>query len=141
MRTTMRPSAPVDVTGREEWLAATEHLLRDAEAWATDRGWQTERFEIAVEDGSEKYAAPGLSILTGSGRLHLEPVSHQVIGAKGRVDLLTWPTLIRVSLLYRARRQGPEWEWTAQLDSGVDWPHPWSRETFYTLADTLLRSA
>jgi hypothetical protein len=119
-----------------EWAEAVEALVHDVEQWCRDRGWATER---SLGDVDEEllgvYQTPVLNIETDKGRLVLEPIARMVVGAEGRVDLYAWPTLFRVMLLYTSGHR----TWTVRTDSGIDWPQPWQRDTFYALAEGLLR--
>ncbi len=76
---------------------------------------------------------PGeISRFAGESRIYLEPVGQNVFGTLGRVDLLVWPALYQAPLLFVAKRN-PTQDWTLQLDSGIDYPDGWSKNSFYKL--------
>ena len=68
------------------------------------------------------------------GRLILEPIARGVLEAQGRVDLYAWPSLFRVMLLHKPLGKDRGLAWGMRTESGIDWPQPWGRETFFTLA-------
>ena len=88
-----------------------------------------------VEKSLGEYGTQRLLIHAQPGDLVVEPVARYVPGAEGRVDFYAWPSHNRVRLLRR-----PE-GWVVRTDSGIDWPHPWNRETFLDLARRLMAAA
>jgi hypothetical protein len=120
-------------TLRAEWLAAANSLLADISAWAAEQEWQVETGEQTLQEKPlGEYETLCLTIHAPAGDLVVEPVARCVPGAEGRVDLYAWPSHHRVRLLRRAGR------WVVRTDSGIDWPHPWSRDTFLELATALI---
>jgi hypothetical protein len=122
---------------KAEWLAEVESRLAEVEGWAKARGWQTRRFEREVtEDLLGAYTAPALEIEIErpQGRIVMEPVGRNVLGATGRIDLYVWPALFRVKLL-RSARTG---EWLVRTDSGVNLPGGWSEAAFLALVSDWL---
>jgi hypothetical protein len=115
-----------------QWTDAVDQLLAQVSAWGESENWDmhTEEKELR-EKAVGSYRTRTLALQTPAGRLILEPVAQSVPGAEGRVDLYAWPTLNRVRLL----RTGDHW--TVRTDSGIDWPHPWNRDTFVELARAL----
>jgi hypothetical protein len=75
-----------------------------------------------------------MQILTETGTAVLESIARNVRGSDGRVDLYAYPTLFRVRLLYYESNQ----TWIVRTDLGLDWPHPWSEETFVELVNGLI---
>lgn len=43
-------------------------------------------------------------------------------------------------LLHKPRDKDRPLEWVVRTESGLDWPHPWGRETFLALAEGLLKA-
>jgi hypothetical protein len=122
---------------KSEWLAAVEERLSEAERWARGQGWHTRRFEREIaEDALGRYAAPALDIEIErpQGRIVMEPVGRNVLGATGRIDVYVWPALFRVKLL-RSVRTG---EWVVRTDSGVNLPGGWNEPTFLALVSDWL---
>jgi hypothetical protein len=115
---------------RDEWLAAIEALAHQVRQWAAEEGWRIreERRELC-EGQIGAYEAPVLWIETPGGEIVLEPIARDAWGAVGRVDLYAYPSRYRVMLLTRG-----EGNWRIRTDSGLDWPHPWRKETFIELA-------
>jgi len=131
---------------RDNWERDTSLLADEVQAWAEQeaaaRGWRVEREqkELAEEVVGGAYRVSVVSIHTPPGRLVLEPIARGVPGAQGRVDLYAWPSLFRVMLLHKSLGKGYGLEWVVRTESGIDWPQPWSRETFLTLAEGLLNA-
>ena len=83
--------------------AGTAHQVR---AWCEERGWLVNESEKRIEESAYgTYTVPQLMIRSPSGAVYLEPVARDVAGARGRVDLLAWPSLTRM-LLIRQRNRG-----------------------------------
>ena len=123
---------------RTAWVSNVMDLGNEVKSWASARGWAVaqadEELSESVVGGA--YTVPRLKIDAPEGRLILEPVARGVVGAEGRVDLYAWPSHYRVMLL---RRSGGDW--VIRTESGLDWPQPWNRETFLTVAQGLLNAA
>lgn len=113
-----------------------------AEQEAAERNWRVtrEQKELAEEVVGGVYHVPVVTIHALQGRLVLEPIARGVLGAQGRVDLYAWPSLFRVMLLHKPRGKDKPMKWVVRTDSGLDWPQPWNRETFLTLAEGLLNA-
>src|SRR5947209_8505769 len=106
---------------RNEWQQAVEALVSQVRTWAEAQGWKTEQvFHHLREDGLGEYTVPGLEIETPRGRLELEPIGRDVLGAEGRVDFQAWPSFYRVMLLPMDKEN-----WIIRTDSGLNWPQPW----------------
>ena len=131
---------------RDNWEQITAILADDVAAWAgqeaATRGWRVEREEkeLAEEVVGGAYRVPVVTIHAPQGRLVLEPIARGTIGAQGRVDLYVWPSLFRVMLLHKPRGKDKPMEWVVRTESGLDWPQPWNRATFLTLAEGLLKA-
>ena len=131
----VRKLSPEEVVDfREEWLQAINHVIAQVRGWAESRGWTTEIEQREVtEERLGTYTVPVLGIDTPQGKLVLEPIGREIIGAEGRLDLYAWPSLFRVMLLRRS-----DMSWIIRTDSGINWPHPWNQQTFEELALGLL---
>jgi hypothetical protein len=121
----------------DRWLQTLNTLRDQVAQWAREEGWQvTERpTEISEEIIPFSYTAPMLEVSTETGQIVLEPIARVVVLSGGRVDLYAYPTMNRVKLLRDDKRD----EWFVLTDSGIEWPHSWSKETFIELVRGLLR--
>lgn len=117
---------------REGWVKAVEDLINTIKEWSISKGWLVESQQ---KDISElylgNYKVPTLFIQSPHGRIHVDPIGCNIIGAEGRVDILSFPSLSRV-LLIRMNNK-----WQVKTDSRIDWPEPWSKETFIGLVNKL----
>lgn len=108
-----------------DWVADVGQLAQEVRAWCETRGWAVSASAKRIEESAYgTYEVPELMIRSPSGPVYLEPVARDVAGARGRVDLLAWPSLTRMMLVRKAKR------WVLQTDSGVDWPEPWGEQAF-----------
>ncbi len=133
-------------TGRDEWLYAAKALMTQVTEWSHSQGWDVlARAREADRDFSTE--EQGASIIeidahpqdarSGSDvKLVLEPITYNSVTGIGRIDFYVWPALYRVRLLYRLSSN----EWTIRTDSGLDWPLPWSKETFMQIVHGLLKA-
>ena len=120
---------------RDEWIACIADLLSRIEKWACQENWETAREEKEItEDLIGTYSVPTLKIRTPNGLVYVEPVAQNVIGADGRVDIYSWPSLHRLLLIRR------EDHWSLKTDSGVDWPNQWGKKAFVELAHNLTKA-
>lgn len=79
---------------KSEWLRELEAVLTDIESWATEAGWHTRRSSRRIsEDALGQYDVPVLDIEVEEprGRIVLEPVGRNILGATGRIDVSAWP--------------------------------------------------
>lgn len=88
-----------------------------------------------AEDHIGQYTAPALFIQTPTGKIHVEPIGCNIVGAEGRVDIESFPSLNRLLLVL------VNGEWKIKTDSRVDWPEPWSETAFIRLVDALTSAA
>ena len=134
------------VQSRHNWESHTEMLADEVQLWAEQeasaRDWRVEREEkeLAEDVVGGAYRVPVLTIHAPQGRLVLEPIARGTVGAQGRVDLYAWPSLFKVMLLHTPRGKDRPPEWVVRTESGLNWPQPWGRETFLTLAEGLLNA-
>src|SRR5207302_1858803 len=76
----------------------------------------------------------GLVLATrNGGRIQLEPSGRQKDGTE-IVDVLAWPTLIRIRLYHREGAQ----DWTMVTDSGIPFGYSWNQDNFLRLARDLV---
>ncbi len=105
-------------------------------AWAEQRRWFVDEQEKAVEeDRVGRYMVPTLFIQAPGGKIHVEPIGCDIIGAQGRVDIEAFPSLKRLLLVL------VNGEWKIETDSRIDWPEPWSEQAFIRLVDALTNAA
>jgi hypothetical protein len=135
----MTPAAPPTAPAenwqaiRDEWIAAVEGLVADAEAWSKTQGWATRRDPKTIaEDPLGAYLVPRLLIHGVDGRLLLDPVTRFVVGGLGLVDFCVLPSYDWVKIV----RTPAGWEFhPAQPDV----PHrAWSEGAFVEVARELL---
>lgn len=132
------PKKPVDnwEQVRDEWVAAVEQLVRDAEAWSQAQGWACRREQKTVtEDRLGEYSAPRLLIHSPDGRLLLDPIARHVPGALGVVEFCALPSYDSVRI---ARTEAG---WGLYPDGASDRPRPWSETAFLESARRLYESA
>lgn len=123
-----------DTAELEIWLSLVDKLLSQIEKWAGQREWQTRREDKSITEGIiGTYSIPVLQIKLPAGVFYVEPMARYVIGAEGRVDLYSWPTLQRLLLIRRDDK------WVLKTDSLIDWPQTWTRKTFYEVAENLTK--
>lgn len=117
---------------RIAWIQTVGDLVEQIKGWATTRRWMiAEEMKDVSEDYIGNYRVTSLFIETPYGRVHVDPVGVNIIGAEGRVDIMAFPSLSRILLV----RIGKEWR--LKTESRVDWPKPWGEETFVELVKAL----
>jgi hypothetical protein len=133
-----RPRSPVEdgEAQRDEWVAAVEQVVSDAEAWATEQNWFVHRDRKTItEDPIGSYDVPVLMIRAPAGRLVLEPGARYVGGGvRGRIDLSVFPSYDYVLIV----RTDAGWHFV------IDPPtldRPWSKEAFLEIATDLAKKA
>lgn len=124
---------PVDwADSRRQWQKLVRGLARDVRAWSEARGWRVEdKPHTVTEEGLGSYEVPMLVIQLTDQPLFLEPVGRSVMGAQGRVDLYSYPSMDRVMLLHDGK------SWIVRPELGPTWPLPWNQDTFIDLAERL----
>jgi hypothetical protein len=121
---------------RDNWVASVNDLAHDVESWAREHGWeitQTPHEQKELRVGT--YTIPYMEIDGPDGKVMLEPIARYHPDADGRVDLFAWPSHYRVQLL-RKEGQG----WFIKTDSGLNWPFPWGKDTFLSVAEELMKA-
>jgi hypothetical protein len=120
---------------REEWIAAVEQIVSDAEAWATEQHWFVHRGPKTItEDPIGSYEVPTLLIQAPAGRFVFEPMSRYIIGATGEIELSVFPSYHSVLIV----RNDSGWHFV------IDRPtldRPWSKETFLEIVSELAKKA
>ena len=117
---------------RTQWCEAVVSLMDDVEGWVSQEGWACKRFDRTIrEDNLGEYVVPQLQIATPQGTIVVNPIGRNIIGAEGRVDLESFPSLNRILLIRR------DDEWKVFTEAGVDMSKPWGRDTFLELARNL----
>ncbi len=121
---------------RDDWLAMLRDLIDSMKSWAHQRRWLVDEHEkIIEEDRLGKYPVPTLFIQAPSGKIVVEPIGCDIIGAQGRVDIESFPSLNRMLLIL------VNGEWKIKTDSRIDWPEPWSEQSFVNLVRALTSAA
>jgi hypothetical protein len=116
-----------------EWLGEIERLVEQVESWSAELGWETARgITRSGGDTNHEYEAPSLRVTAPFGTLIFEPKLAPVLGALGRVDLVSYPRMDRVMLL----RTGDLWKIRGELGPTI--PLPWNKETFVELSRALV---
>ena len=130
---------------REEWIAAVERVISDAEAWATERHWFVHRSPKTItEDDIGPYEVPTLLIQAPAGRFILEPMGRYIIGATeegryivgatGEIELSIYPSYESVLIV----RGDAGWHFVIKRPT-LD--RPWSKEAFLEIVTELAKRA
>jgi hypothetical protein len=141
------PRRPVEgeEARRDDWVAAVEQLVSDAEAWATERHWFVHRSPKTItEDDTGPYEVPTLLIQAPAGRFLLEPMGRYIIGATGEgryivgatgeIELSIYPSYESVLIV----RGDAGWHFVIKRPT-LD--RPWSKEAFLEIATELAKKA
>jgi hypothetical protein len=141
MRTDTRsetlPQEPVENWGteRDEWIAAVEHVISDAEAWATEQHWFVHRGPKSItESGIGTYEVPALLIQAPAGRFVIDPIARYVIGALGKIEFCVFPSYDYVMIL----RTDAGWQFETNPRTVG---RPWSKQTFFEVISELAMKA
>ena len=121
---------------RQEWISNCQELTSTILEWLEPLQNQAlvhvEQQEVEIyEDALGEYQAPALRLVFLKSRIiTLRPVGRFVLGAKGRVDLISGGTPIAMLIL----NETDNWEF-ARRETKFETPHKWtfSRETFEKL--------
>jgi hypothetical protein len=120
---------------REEWVAAVEQVISDAEAWATEQHWFVHRGPKTItEDPIGPYEVPTLLIQAPAGRFVLEPRGRFIIGATGAIELSVFPSYEAVLIV----RNDTGWHFVIERPT-LD--RPWSKEAFLEILSQLAKKA
>jgi hypothetical protein len=130
---------------RDEWVAAVEQVISDAEAWATEQHWFVHRSpKTLTEDDTGSYEVPTLLIQAPAGRFTLEPMGRYIIGAtedgryivgaRGEIEWSIYPSYESVPIV----RGDAGWHFVIKRPT-LD--RPWSKEAFLEIAKELAKKA
>ncbi len=117
---------------KEAWVTQVQELCEEVKKWAEEKSWSVhEDVKQINEDHIGSYQAPCLILQSPQGRVHIDPIGCEIVGAAGRVDIFTWPALNRMLLV----RTGDRWE--IRTDARVAWEKPWCEDTFFAIVSCL----
>lgn len=136
-KTSRKPAARDQEQARREWIAAVEAVVDQAQQWCEEQNWWVHRDQKTItEELLGTYQVPILTIQTRTGgRLIFEPVARDVIGARGRIDFIVFPTYDRVLIV----RTEEDWRFTSIEERPMN--RRWSKRNFLKLADELMARA
>ena len=127
------------------WLHAVDVVLGEVTKWSYEQGWRTvTRGKQAVEESSQEYTMPVLDIITDKNymglcrevKLVLEPIFFDPEREIGRLDFYVWPAYYTATLIYKSSSDN----WAVAPDRQFSWPSSWSRESFVSITDVLLKT-
>jgi hypothetical protein len=120
---------------RDEWVAAVEQLVSDAETWATEQHWSVHRGPKTItERRLGTYQVPALLIRAPAGRFVLDPITRDVVGALGVIDFCVFPSYGSVRIV----RTDAGW----QIETNPKTiGRPWSKPTFFEVISELAGKA
>jgi hypothetical protein len=120
---------------RDDWVAAVEQVISDAEAWATEQHWSVHRGPKTITKRRlGTYEVPALLIWAPAGRFVLDPIARYVIGALGKIDFCVFPSCDSMMIV----RTDASW----QLETNPRTISlPWSKQTFFEVISELARKA
>jgi hypothetical protein len=120
---------------REDWRKLVESLMADIEKWSQEQNWLVHKEQkLLTEEHLGEYPVPDIVIRLPEGRVSVEVIGRNTVGAEGRVDISAFPNLNRMLLV----RVGDKWK--IKTDARVDWPRQWSKRTFIELAKIMASS-
>jgi hypothetical protein len=120
---------------RDQWIAAVEQIVSDAEAWATEQHWFVHRGPKTItERGIGTYDVPTLLIQAPAGRFVIDPIARYVVGALGEVDFCVHPSYYYVMIV----RTDAGWQFETNPKTIS---RPWSKQTFFEVVSELAREA
>jgi hypothetical protein len=136
-RSETQPRHPVEneEAQRDEWVAAVEQVVSDAEAWATEQQWFVHRGPKTItEPALGSYEVPTLLIQAPAGRFVLEPMGRYITGATGEIELSVFPSYSSVLII----RNDSGWHFVINRPT-LD--RPWSKEAFLEVVSELAKKA
>ena len=131
------PRRPVEnwEAQRDEWVAAVDRIITEAEAWATEQHWFVHRGPKTItEDRIGTYEVPTLLIQATSGRFVLDPIARYVIGALGEIDFCVHPSYDYVMII----RTDAGWQFETNPTTVS---RPWSKQAFFEVVSELAKKA
>jgi len=116
---------------RDEWVAAVDQLVTEAEAWAHEQNWLVHRgSKTFTDEGLGTYEVPMLMMHCPQGALNLNPGGCNLIGPLGGIDFRVYPSYETVRILHTATG----WRFVTDPPTRV---LPWSKEAFLEIASEL----
>jgi len=124
------------VRRKKDWAAHMDVLCKDIQKWVSE-----ERGKWSVQASGKKkieqqeigtYSLPRLTIKTPGGRIQLEPVGMDLFTGEGRVDFYASPSFRRLLLVDTGKG------WKLRTDSGIEWPHKWSKNEFFEVVKAII---
>jgi hypothetical protein len=131
------PRRPVEnrEAERDEWVAAVEQLISDAETWAMGQNWFVHRGPKTItESRIGTYEVPVLLIQAPAGRFVIDPIARYVIGALGKIEFCVFPSYDYVMIL----RTDAGWQFETNPKTVS---RPWTKQTFFEVISELARKA
>jgi hypothetical protein len=131
------PRSPVEnwEAERDEWVAAVERLIDEAEAWAREQPWFVHRDRKTItEDTIGSYEVSVLMIRTSQAGLILDPIARYIMGASGLIDFCVFPSYEYVRVL----RTEVGWQFATNPPT-IN--RPWSKEAFLEITSELAKKA
>lgn len=120
---------------RDEWVAAVEQLISEAETWATEQHWSVHRGPKTITEGRlGTYEVPALLIWAPAGRFVIDPIARFVVGALGLIDLCVFPSYDYMMII----RTEAGWQFETNPKTVS---RPWSKQTFLEVVSELARKA
>jgi hypothetical protein len=119
---------------RDDWMAACNKLLGEAQQWAKEAGWPSKRFsKDLTEDFIGTYKQDKLVFSAEGAQLALIPVGRFAPGTDGLFDLAVMPAYDSVMVVRQGNR------WFIHPLPGDDGRQDWSKEAFLTTSLKLAR--
>ena len=120
---------------RDDWVAAVEQVISDAEAWAREQHWFVHRGpKTLTESRLGSYEVPALLIQAPAGRFVIDPIARYVGGASGKIEFCVFPSYDYLMIL--RTEAGWQFETNPRTVS-----RPWSKQTFFEVISELARKA
>ena len=119
-------------TKRENWIQLVKDLTKKIKKWAKSEEWVVSDQQKNISElHLGQYKIPTLLIQTPNGTIQIDPIGCNIVGAEGRVDILSFPSLNRIILIRIENK------WQVKTDSRIDWPKPWGKKTFIDIVSKL----
>jgi hypothetical protein len=133
MQVTSPPRSPVEGWNvkRDEWVAAVDRLVTEAEGWAREQNWLAHRGSKTItEDQLGTSDLPMLMMHCPQGGLILDPDGCDIVGASGRIDFRVFPSYDSVLII----RGKAGWQFVTNPPTVT---RPWSKEALLEVANEL----
>jgi hypothetical protein len=134
MSLTVSPGLAGTDEERTSWLKELKFMMDQAAEWSHRQDWTVRRDTKPItEPAFGTYTAPVLLIHTPQGRLILDPIGRDIVGAEGRIDLCVMPSYDPMPLV----KGEHGWEfWSPKTQTPG---RSWNETDFVTVARELLR--